>query len=256
MLRIADDELTYVYYHAAQDDSLVYERVDLPKSVSLSKGVEQEIYARPILLQPFRRVYVLFPSSRFVPIPDEVATKGDCATFFEAMYPQTEDAVVESRMAHVGGVMLSGVNRDVLSFVRRTFDCPTILHPLTPLCEYFYRKSRLGNQRKVYLHLYRGRVDVVCYAREGLLLANTYDYRDAKDVVYRVLHLWTHLQLDQQRDEVHIAGDADMRREVSALLRNYILTVVPVIFPANCLVLGSDAMQISFDLTALSLCEL
>lgn len=256
MLRIERDELTYAYYHPAEDNSLVCERIALHKGDTLLQGVERELYAREILLQPFRKVYVVLPSSHHALLPTEVATREDNSIFYNGLYPNDDVEVIESRLPHVGAVLLWGADKGVVSFVRRTFDRPTLLHPLAPLCEYFFRKSRMGNQRKVYLHLYRGRMDVVCYGREGLMLANTYSYGSVNDAAYHVLNVWRQLTLDQRHDEVHIAGDATARRELSVLLRNYILTVVPVIFPSNCLVLGSDAMQIPFDLTALSLCEL
>lgn len=256
MLRIERNEMTYAYYHAAEDNSLVYERIALHKGDTLLQGVERELYAREILLQAFRKVYVVVASSHHTLVPTDVATLHDNSVFYAGVYPNDDVDILESRLPHVGAVMLWGADRDVVSFVRRTFDRPTLLHPLAPLCEYFFRKSRMGNQRKVYLHLYRGRMDVVCYGREGLMLANTYDYGNVNDAAYHVLNVWKQLSLDQRHDEVHIAGDAPARRELSTLLRNYILTVVPVIFPSNCLVLGSDAMQVPFDLTALSLCEL
>ena len=164
--------------------------------------------------------------------------------------------VMENRMVHTGALMLWGANNRLVGFINRTFDSPTLLHPLVPLCEYFYRKSRLGNHRKMYVHLLNGRMDVVCYGREGLLLTNTYNYRHSNDAAYHVLNVWKQLGLDQRQDEVQLVGDIEMRRQVSTLLRNYILTVVPVIFPSNSHVLGSNAMNIPFDLTALSLCEL
>ena len=256
MLRIDSNELTYAYYHPAVDNSLVSERIALHRGDVPAQAVEREVYAREILLQPFKRVYVILPSSHFVLVPNDVATQGDKGVFFTSLYPDSECDIVESSLPHIGAVMLSGADAGLTSFIRRTFDCPTLLHPLTALCEYFYRKSRLGNQRKVYVHLYRGRMDVVCYSREGLLLANSYNYGSANDAAYYVLNVWKQLGFDQAHDEVHIAGDGEVRRELSQLLRNYILTVVPVIFPSNRLVLGSDAMQLPFDLTALSLCEL
>ena len=256
MLRITPGELQYVYYHPAEDGSMVSKRIVLPSGEEYAQAIEQAVYAHEILLQPFNRVYVVLPSTHFVIVPNEVATQSDNSCYYEMLNPCGDEYVIESRMPHTGAVMLSGADKRVVSFVNRTFDTPTLLHPLTALCEYFYRKSRLGNHRKMYVHLLHGRMDVVCYGREGLLLANTYDYRHSNDAAYHILNVWKQLGLDQRRDEVQLVGDIDTRRELSNLLRNYILTVVPVIFPSHSHVLGSDAMQIPFDLTALSLCEL
>lgn len=256
MMRITASELQYIYYHPAEDGSMVSKRIALPQGDEHAHAVEQAVYAHEILLQPFKRVYVVLPSTRFVIVPNEVATQSDNSHYYEKLYKGNNDYVIESRMPHTGAVMLSGADSRIVSFVNRTFETPTLLHPLTALCEYFYRKSRLGNHRKMYVHLLNGRMDVVCYGREGLLLANTYDYLHSNDAAYHLLNVWRQLGLDQRRDEVQLVGDVDTRRELSNLLRNYILTVVPVIFPSHSHVLGSDAMQIPFDLTALSLCEL
>lgn len=256
MLRIARDELMWVYYHPAEDDSMTSMRLPLPAGSDLVHELERAVYAHEELLQPFKRVYVVLPSSHHLLVPAEVSTHSDNSVFFTSMYPHSDEYIVESRMPHTGTLMLSGCDKRIAAFIMRTFDRPTLLHPLTPLCEYFYRKSRLGNQRKMYVHLYRGVADVVCFGREGLLLANSFPFRHPNDVAYHILHVWKELGLDQRKDEVHLAGDIEIRKELSALLRNYILTVLPVIFPSHSHVLSGGAMNISFDLTALSLCEL
>lgn len=256
MLRITANEMQYVYYRPTEDDSMVSHRVSLPQGEGYAQAVEQAIYSHEELLQSYKRVYVVIASTHFVIVPDEVATLSDNTPLWHEMYKDVDEYVVESRMPHTGAVMLWGADNRLVSFINRTFDNPTLLHPLIPLCEYFYRKSRIGNQSKMYVHLQQGRMDVVCYSREGLLLANTYDYRHVNDAAYHVLNVWKHLELNQRNDEVQLVGDSTTRRELSALLRNYILTVVPVIFPSHCHVLGGDAMHIPFDLTALSLCEL
>ena len=256
MLRIGKDEMECVYYQAAEDNSLVRECIALPAGAAYVEAVEQAIYDRELLLQPFKRVYVVLPSPRTVIVPDEVASPSNNELCYSTLYPQHDDEIISCRMPQVGATMVWGAEARLVSFIQRTFDNPTLLHPLVPLCEYFYRKSRIGNQQKMYVHLLNGRMDVVCYNKDGLMLANTYDYKQAQDAAYHVLRVWEQLGMDQRHDEVQIVGDGEVRREMSALLRNYILTVLPVIFPSHCHVLGSEAIALPFDLTALTLCEL
>lgn len=256
MLRITRDELLCVYYHPAEDNSMVSERIALPGGDAYIEAVEQAIYGHELLLQPFKRVYVLLPSAHMVIVPNEVSTPGNNVLCYERLYPTDNVEIIDNRMPHVGATMVWGADSRLSSFIQRTFDRPTLLHPLVPLCEYFYRKSRMGNQRKMYVHLLNGRMDVVCYNNDGLLIANTYDYKHPNDAAYHVLHVWKELKMNQRHDEVQIVGDVEVRRELSNVLRNYILTVVPVIFPSHCHVLGRDAINLPFDLTALTLCEL
>lgn len=256
MLRIAPDELTYVYYNPAEDDSLVSNSIALPLGENRLQSIEQIVYSHDVLLQSYKKIYIVLPSQHFLLLPTDLANDNDNSAYFRTLFDNPDENVVETPLSHVGVRLLSGVENELMSFLLRTFDCPVLLHPLASLCEYFYRKSRIGNQAKVYVHLYKGSMDIVCFNRDGLLFANTFPYKHHNDAVYHILGAWQQLQLDQRTDEVRVAGDVECRRKVSALLRNYILTVVPVIFPSHCHVLGSDAMQIPFDLTALSLCEL
>lgn len=256
MLRIARDELAYACYHPAEDGSWVSNRFALSASAPFLQEIERIVYAHEELLQPFKKSYVLLPTLHYVVVPSEVAAIADSSVFYGALYEDDDCTVVENSLSHVGAQLYFGTESKVASFLYRTFDRPVLLHPLAPLSEYFYRKSRMGNQSKVYVHLYRGKMDVVCFGHGGLLLAGTYEYRHVNDAAYRILNVWQQLKLDQLTDEVHLAGDMAVRRDLAALLRNYIRTVVPVIFPSHCHALGSDAIQESFDFTALSLCEL
>lgn len=257
MLRITPREMIYSCYHPAIDGSLVCGRDVFSASASFLSEIERTVYSHDELLQPFKKVYVLLPTQRFLLVPIDVAAEASPETFFRAVYPAIEgEEVLESRLPYVGASMLSAADGAVTSFLRRTFGMPAILHPLAPLCEYFYRKSRVGNFAKVYVQLYEGNMEVVCFDKKGLLLANTFVAPTTGDAAYHLLNVWQQLGLNQQTDEVQIAGDAVARRELATLLRRYILTVGPVIFPSQRHTIGSDAMQLPFDLTALSLCEL
>ncbi len=256
MMRITRHELMYAYYHPAIDDSLVSECIALNSSVPFLQAVEQAVYSREVLLQTFKRAYILLPSSHFMLVPNEVATLSDNTIFYTGVYDTPEEEILECCLPNNGALMLSGYDKRVVAFLRRTIDRPTFLHPLAALSEYFYRKSRIGNQCKMYLHLNKETMDVVCFNHDGLLIANTFGYNHVNDAAYHVLNIWKQLQLDQRNDEIHIAGDIAIRRDLSSLLRQYVRTVVPVIFPSNSLALGSKAMQLPYDLIALSLCEL
>ena len=73
---------------------------------------------------------MVLPSTHFVIVPNEVATQSDNSCYYEMLNPCGDEYVIESRMPHTGAVMLSGADKRVVSFVNRTFDTPTLLHPL------------------------------------------------------------------------------------------------------------------------------
>ena len=220
MLRITRREMIYSCYHPAVDGSLVCGREELSASASLLTEVERVVYSREELLQPYKKVYVLLPTQRFLLVPVDVLAESSPETFFRAVYPAVDgEEILETRLPYVGAALLSAAEGAVTQ-------------------------------------LYDGYMEVVCFDKKGLLLANTFATPATDDAAYHLLNVWQQLGLNQQTDEVQIAGDAVARRELATLLRRYIRTVGPVIFPSQRHTIGSDAMQLSFDLTALSLCEL
>ena len=75
------------------------------------------------------------------------------------------------------------------------------------------------------------------------------------DAAFFTLNAWTCFGLSADADALQLVGDSTMRDALAPVLRNYITSVMPAIFPAASMRMGHDAMKAPYDLILLLLCE-
>ena len=256
-LKLDDNGFSFALYNPAVNGSYIYRKETFDLNLhNYLFALENAVYSYPFLLQNFRKTQILVQPEHFTFIPLPFASSRDNEIYFRFCFPESKDEILENNLSRCGSQLLFGIAPDVSDFLRRTFDRPQILHHLTPLCEYFYRKSRLGNNAKMYAHLQKGNLDLLCFNKEGLLLANTFRFRHINDAAYYILNAWQQLEYDQMNDELQLSGDKNLRNEITPLMREYITYVMPTIFPSHLFELGEETHEAPFDLVILPLCEL
>ena len=227
---------------------------------SVTKALEEIVYNNPILLSDFAKVDVTLRSPDFMLIPDALGAYG--VEFIESMADTamadtaTESmATLESPVARTGCSLIVRESRDVVDFIRRTFNNPTIAHSLAVLASHYVKSSPLGTSDKMYINMYDDKLDIAIFGERGLSLLNTFAYADPMDAVYYIMATRSELGLDQTSGEIFIYGDAPLRDAVTPTLREYLGYVMPLVPPTPIIRGGAPAKEAPFDLTLLLLCE-
>ena len=95
----------------------------------------------------------------------------------------------------------------------------------SPLLDGFAVKSRLGNTRKMYVHVRRECMDVFCYGQGRFLLGNSYACSQDGDRLYALLGAWTSLGFDQEQDELLLCGRVSVGDEWVSGLKQFVRKV-------------------------------
>lgn len=228
-----------------------------PTGNTLLQSIEDAVYNQPVLLRTFRRTYIIIQSPRFTLIPKSIEPKAEKLNiYYDFCFPDHTDKILCNECPKNQLYNLFGVNNDIYAFLKRTFDNPLFLHQLTPLCEYFYRRSKIGNNSKMYVHLQKKWIDIACFNKKGLLFANSFEYGDIHDAAYYILNVWEQQGFDQEKDELQLTGDKEPRQIITRITQEYIRQVMPSIFPPQLFKLGKETLEAPFDLTVIPLCEL
>ena len=98
-------------------------------------------------------------------------------------------------------------------------------------------------------------MDVACYAQGKLLFVNSYPIDQSDDIVYYILYVWKQAGLDQEKDQLFLAGESSSRMRVLERLRTYLRYVKPVEIPSEAYLLGTDVTKAPMDLISLLICE-
>lgn len=255
-VRIEKERIYFSVHNPAVNNSFQSCSVRFPAGEAFLPALENIIYEHPELLQSYRKTYILLPSNRFTFVPQSLEPAGETEAYYTYCFPGTSEKILENCLEHNELYNLFGIEADLYAFLVRTFDQPVILHHLTPLCEYFYSKSRTNNQDKMYVNIEEKRIDIICFNTRGLLIANTFEYRHPHDAAYYMLNVWQQLNFDQQKGEMHLTGNNRLKKPIIPIIQEYISCVIPSIFPAQLFKIGKETLNAPFDLIVTPLCGL
>lgn len=258
LVNLRNDGIYFATFDPLEDDTYQYHTAAFAsKSQPLCENVKNCVYENPQLLQEYARTYLLIDTPHFTFVPEELEScEENRRPYYDYCFAGHTDEVIENHLTLNHAYLLFGIEHELYTFLCRTFANPTILHPLTPLCEYFFLHSRNGNEAKAYLHLREERCDLIVYKQGRLLLGNTFDFNTADDVAYFTLLAWKQLSLDQTRDRLYLAGEKSLRQPLTALLQTYIKNVLPYPFPSQLFRLGKETIDAPFELITIPLCGL
>ncbi len=256
LLRVSSDTLDVLLYSPVENNTLIYRPIEFGHDERGAMAAMQEaVYDNPVLLNDFGKTTVIVETRAALPIPAGIESVDSRELLFETAFPGFDGELIDNELGAVNASVIFGVDRDLAAFVERTFFGARVMHHLVPLCRYFIASARRANGPRVYANLRQGSVDIIAVDHGRLLIVNTFDFKTPLDAVYYILACYHVAGLDMVETELHISGNQTVRDEIVPTLRDYIGSVMPVIFPSTMFKAGKDAMKAPFDLIVLPLCE-
>ena len=255
-LKVASNCGEFLAYSDAENDSLMYRRVPFTANTgSCLSDLESCIYDNSVFLLDYKQVKISFESMHFMLLPQAVTDEEVIEQMMELGFPTEEGEIEECELAKCKARIVYYSASGVMSFLRRTFNNPVIVHHLQPVVEGFQERRASSVISKMYVYLRETSMDVCVFEQGELTIANTFDFNNVEDASYYVLNVWQTRKLDAQKDELQIIGSRVVRESLSPILREYIRYVMPAMFPPKAMKLGRDAIKAPFDLITLSICE-
>lgn len=220
------------------------------------RRLEDFVYDNPLLLLPFAKTDIVVETAGYSLIPSGTS---------EELYPSLlrtalgeempESEPVLNPLPGTGISVLSCVERNCLRFINRAFSNPDIHSHITPLLKFFSDTRRHGTAPRVFVHLRKESLDIAAIASAEIKIANTFRYRTVEDAVYYILAVRRALGSDSGQDEVMVCGESAAKRSLLPRLREFVPTVIPMIFPAEIFRAGREALNAPFDQIILPTCE-
>lgn len=243
---------------SVQDNSLIWRTIPLDMSGgSRLRAIEDAVYDNPLLLSDFGRVDVVLDTPDMTVVPGCIVS-AECRTdMLDASIgePEQPSCTLCSDLPELDAAIVMRMDSAEAGFFRRTYYNVRFHHHIAPLCRYFYSHDSLGrNAGKMFAHFRTGAVDVMAFGAGQLRIANSFRYTDPTDAVYYILAVRRMLNMTAD-DELLLSGLAESKAAVMPVLREYIGSVMPVVFPSVLMRCGHDAIHAPFDLILLPTCE-
>lgn len=254
-LTISEKSLEMVAYSLKEQNTLIHHRLPLADtSTSPMAALGDVVYDNTLLLCDFSVIDVLIDTPRFIIVPTEMATEPNENLILSSLWPGVKLTPISHPIVGTTDTLLSGVDSKTMSFVRRTFPTSTINHRLTPLLSYLITNDHEVGVPTMYVNVRDQRIDVIYFSERGLQAVNTYQTPTLDDMLYYIMTVAKGCDMNINKDEIVICGDAAEADHLQALVRKYVRTVLTMDPPYEVASLGTTALTAPLELTLLPLC--
>ena len=243
-IRLSTDGFSFSIYNPIHDDSFSVIEKEIDTSLSLTANLKAVFHESDFLGHSYKRVNIMLASKRFTIVPLDLFEEEQADLLFYHNHQKREnETVIYNILKKNNVVIVFGIDRSAYSFLTEQYPEARFYSQSTPLIEYFSVKSRLGNSKKMYVSVREEGIDIYCFERGHLLLANSFECSHTEDRIYYLLYAWKPLEFNQERDELHLTGTLPDKEILMNELRKFILQVF-IMNPAT-----------NIDMQALLTCE-
>ncbi|MEG2150577.1 MAG: DUF3822 family protein [Bacteroidaceae bacterium] len=257
-IRLSTDGFSFSIYNPISDSSFCYIPLGIKSELPMAVNVKDIFQRLDFLQHPYKRINVLSVNHRFTLIPFEVFDEEQTEDILYQNHPKQENEIVlYNILKRANTVTTFSMDKSVHQLLEEQFNTVYFYSQASPLIEYFAGKSRIGNSKKMYAYLRDNSLEIYCFDRGKLMLANSFNCNKTEDRMYYILYIWEQLNFSQERDELHFTGLLKDKGDIILQLNKYLKQVF-VINPKSEFN-NSELTKIEdipFDLQALFLCEL
>ena len=193
-IRLSADGFSFSVFNPLGEGELSFFDRKVEESLSLTANLKQTFREIEWLKHPYRRVNILMADKRFTLVPLEFFEDEQTETLFYHNHPKRENEIVQYNILRKNNaVVLFSMDKSARSFLCEQYPDVRFYSQASSFIEHFSSKSRLGNSRKMYVHLRKDAADLYCYDRNHLLLANSFECKQTADRIYYLLYIWKQL---------------------------------------------------------------
>lgn len=255
-IRLRSGGLSFSGYSPSINESLFYKEVEFDRTKPYISSLKEFFFENEFLTYTYKWVHIVSVSSRYTLVPEEFFQEKDKERLYSLVFSPSRDRCLNVKLKDEQTELLFGIDEEVYEFCSRTVINPHFTHHMAPLLALWKKQSKSRLPRQLFVMLRQKEMEVACYEHGSLLLVNSFEFNQPDDILYYILYVWKQTGLDQQKDQLQIAGETVLRNTIVGTLRTYLQYIEPQEIPSEAYLLGAEITQVPMDLIALSVCEL
>ena len=210
---------------------IIYEPYVVKSGVSMAANLREAFKNSDLLLQAPPRVRVLIDSNVLM-VPIEMFSEDAMEAMHRHAFPYDEhDLVFYNVLPDLNAVAVFSMNKDLRMVLDDHFQDVRLVTAVQPVWRHLHQRSFTGARYKLYGYFHEQRLEIFSFQQNRFKFCNSFDAKRTKDIVFFLTYVWQQLQLQQEYDELHLAGDIPEQEAVVEELKRFIQKVY-VINPA------------------------
>lgn len=241
VIRIAHGNLSFAKRNK-KDGQAVYERYELNGSISMAANLRKAFQTSDFLKDAGEQVLVLVDSNVLL-VPESEFQAEQIDTLYEHTFSDADsDVRMFDELPELSAVALYAIGKELKAAIEERFGDVHYMAIGTPVWKYFHHLHYTGHQKKLFGYFHDKKLEVFAFSQKRFKFCNSYTVSHVNDALYFLLFVWEQLALDQENDELYVAGDVPGEEWLTGQLRRYVqrVSVVP-----------SGSGQMPYDLSLL-----
>ena len=257
-IRLSTDGFSFSIYNPLSSNDFFYQKYDINAQHSMAANVKQFINDTQAIKNNFRRVNIFIASNRYTSIPLDFFNEANMESiYYQNVTKENNEIVLCNMLSRSNIAIVFSIDKLTHLYFSEQFPAARFYATVSPITEDFSFKSKQGNSNKLYANIRGNHIDLFAFCKGRLLFLNSFKTTCSEDICYYILNVWKQLNYDQERDELHIYGNTQMRKETSEKLQEFLKHIF-IINPQaefNSASPGGEADTIPLEMQSIITCE-
>lgn len=221
-IRISRDALLFATYNPTLDPQLEYEPYVNNSRISIAANLREAVKEVNLALQTYYRVHVMLDAPSLL-VPLEEFQEDTVEALYQHSFPYKDnEEVTYNVLPYLNAVSVFSINKDLNLVLKDNFRTFHLFTTAAPVWHHLHTRSFTGVHRKLYGYFHDKILEIFCFNQNRFKFANSYEAPHSHDAIYFLLYVWKQLNMDAEKDELHIAGDIPEKDWLISELRKYL----------------------------------
>ena len=206
-IRVSKNSLSFSVVDRATEQQVIYEPYTIKSGVSLAANLRQALKESDLLQRGYYKVCVFIDTPLLI-VPVEEFLEENLTTYYQhAFTGHDNDAILFRVQPSLNVVTIFSINKDLKLVIEDNFSNVRFTPILQPVWNYLHQRSFTGIYKKLYAYFHDKKLDIFSFEKNRFKFFNSFEASHSKDALYFMLYVWQQLGMNQQQDELHLAGN-------------------------------------------------
>ena len=254
-IRIDQHSMAFAVTDPTAANGLVYEPYQVKNGMSVAANLRKAFMESELLQGDYSQVEVFIDTAvLMVPIDEfheeDIETVYHYTFYGEKREMRNDERVTFYELTDVNAVAVFAVNKDLQLVIEDHFANTTFIPLAQPVWNHLHRRSFTGTRHKLYAFFHDKKMELFCFTGNRFRYVNTFQTERAHDALYFILYVWKQLGLNNENDELHLAGNLPKEEWLTNRLRLYLQRAFVIDPTAEFNRTADDIKDIPYDLLA------
>ena len=223
IIRLSRNRLSFTVVNTVNTDLPVnFEPYDVKNGISMAANLREAFRTIPLLADSYQRVMIMVDAPVLM-VPVDLYQEQDKEMLYSHSYPShKQNLVLSNVLPDLNSVALFDINRDQKVVIDDHYPQAQYVCCMVPVWRHLHQRSFTGIRSKLFGYFHDQRLEVFSFQQNRFKFCNSFDAQHMHDSLYFLLYVWRQLNLQQEHDELHLAGDIPEKEQLLDELRKYL----------------------------------